>query len=77
MKEGMRVRVRVTAGARKETFVKKGSSMFEVSVKEKAKENAANGRVRTLFARHFGVPIKSVRILSGHHGKNKLLGVVA
>jgi uncharacterized protein YggU (UPF0235/DUF167 family) len=71
------VRVKVEAGARKETFEESAPGTFAISVKERAERNAANTRVRAIIARHFRVPLKMVRILTGHQGKNKTLQVLA
>ena len=70
------VKVRVIASARKERFEKTGSDTFAVSVREEAAQNMANLRVRELMAAHFKVPVKAVRIISGHHGKSKLMSVI-
>jgi uncharacterized protein YggU (UPF0235/DUF167 family) len=70
------VRVEVTPGARKESFVERDKNTFVVSVKEKAERNAANTRVRELLAMHFGTPLKAIRIVSGHRGKKKLVRVL-
>ena len=72
----MLVRVKVKAGARRERFAKVASRMFEIGVKEKAEMNAANERIQILVARHFSVPVKAVRIISGHHRPNKTLDVI-
>jgi len=72
----MLVRVRVKAGARKERFVETGEGKFEADVKEKAERNAANEGVIALIAHHFGVPKKSVRIVSGHRRPNKIFRVI-
>jgi len=76
MKEGVSVRVKVEAGARKEMLVQKGEHAFEIAVREKAERNEANERVRELIARRFLVNVSAVRISSGHRRKNKILSVV-
>jgi uncharacterized protein YggU (UPF0235/DUF167 family) len=65
--------VKVTAGARKESFKQKSEDHFEVSVREKAERNLANARVLELVAEHFRVPVHNVRIVNGHHHPSKLL----
>ena len=72
----MLVRVRVKAGARKERFAETAPGKFEADVKEEAERNAANGAVIALVAHHFGVPEKSVRIVSGHRRPNKTIRVI-
>ncbi|MES2023760.1 MAG: DUF167 domain-containing protein [Patescibacteria group bacterium] len=71
----MYIRATVTAGVRKESFVKKSKDHFEVTVKEKAERNMANKRVIELVAEHFKVPKNKVRIVNGHHHPSKLLVV--
>ena len=71
------VHVKVTAGARKETFSQKSEDHFEVSVREKAERNMANARVLELIACHFAVPTSKVRIINGHHHPSKLLVIDA
>ena len=67
------IHVKVTAGAREESFVQKSEDHFEVSVREKAERNMANGRVVELVAGHFKVPVSKVRIVNGHRSPSKLL----
>jgi len=67
------IHVKVTAGARKESFVKKSEDHFEVSVKEKAEMNRANVRILELVAEYFKVPKNKVRIVNGHKHPSKLL----
>ena len=69
------IHVKVIAGAGKESFVQKSEDHFEVSVKEKAERNMANGRVLELVATFFKVPKNQVRIVNGHRHPSKLLVV--
>lgn len=72
------IRVRVTAGAKKERFEaasKAGKDLFTAEVKEKPIHNAANKRVRELAAAHFRVPLAAVRIITGHRSHNKTISV--
>ncbi len=71
----MYIKVKVTAGTGKETFKKISDDHFEVSVKEKAERNMANGRVLELVARHFEIPKGKVKIVSGHHSPGKIFSV--
>lgn len=72
----MRVRVKVTPGARRERFEQKSEYEFKAAVKEEAEQNAANTRVQALVAHHFNVPVTSVRFLTGARGRSKLFEVV-
>ena len=69
----MYIHVKVTAGARKESWKKKSEDHFEISVKEKAERNMANIKVLELVASHFKVSLKNVRIVNGHRHPSKLL----
>ncbi len=69
----MYIKVRVTAGARKEEFTKVRDDLYEVKVREKAERNMANTRVIQLVANHFSLPVGKVKILNGHQSPSKLL----
>ena len=69
------IHVKITAGARKESFRKKSPDHFEISVREKAERNMANIRVLELVAKHFEVLVKKVRIVNGHKSPSKLIVV--
>lgn len=71
----MHVKVRVRAGARRETFEAESASSFKISVREKAAGNAANRRIIQLVAAHFNVSPKAVRLVSGHHSPSKLFHI--
>ncbi len=71
----MYIKVKVIAGARKESIEKTSSNSYNISVKEPAERNMANGRVVELVALNLGVPTKNVRITNGHHSPSKLLSV--
>ena len=71
----MFVKVRVTANAKREVFTQKTDISFAVSVKEPAKMNRANIRVRELIASHFSVSKGAVRIVNGHHSPSKILSI--
>ncbi|MDP2648798.1 MAG: DUF167 domain-containing protein [Patescibacteria group bacterium] len=72
----MRCRVKVSAGARRESLAEGKGGVLGISVREKAERGAANLRVRELVARHFGVSVKAVRIVKGHRGSSKTLEVL-
>jgi len=72
----MLVRVKVAAGARKERFIELMEHSFDIHVKEKAERNEANRRVEILVARHYRVPEKDVKIISGHTRARKTIRVL-
>lgn len=71
----MFIKAKVTAGARKEAFLKLGEDSFRISVRESAERNMANKRVIELVARHFAVTVGAVRLVNGHHSPSKILSV--
>lgn len=71
----MQIRVKVTTGAKKEILKKTSDNSFEISVKEKAERNLANKKVRELLSEHLSVPVRSIKMLTGHHSKGKILEV--
>lgn len=71
----MYIKVKVTAGARKEKFLQISEDHFEISVREKAERNMANARVREMVAGFFQVPIGKTKIISGHHSPGKIFSV--
>lgn len=71
----MYIKVKVTAGARKESLERISSDHFEVTVKEKAERNMANKRVMELIANFFELPTGKVKLVSGHHSPGKILNV--
>jgi len=71
----MYIKVKVTAGAKKDKIDKKRDDYYLVSVKEKAERNMANNKVRELMARLLGISTPSIRIISGHHSTSKILSI--
>lgn len=69
----MYIKVRVCAGVRRESLEEVSPTSFKISVREQAEGNKANARVREIIARHFNIPLKTVRIVNGHHSPSKLL----
>ena len=67
------IHVKVTTGAKKESFVQKSKDHFLVSDKEKAERNMANRRVLALVALRFKVLKNKVRIVNGYRHPSKLL----
>ena len=71
----MYIKVRVTAGSKRERVEEKSPDHLEISVKEPAEQNLANRRVIALVALRFKVPAGKVRIVSGHHSPGKILSL--
>ena len=71
----MQVRVRVTAGAKRETIEELSNTRLEIAVKQKPAQSAANARVVEIVARYYKVPKNKVRIVRGHATPSKILEV--
>lgn len=70
----MYLKVIVTPGAKRELIKEEGETLH-ISVREPAERNLANTRVRALIAARLGVPLGSVRILTGHRSRAKMISV--
>ncbi len=71
----MYIRVRVIPGARKERVIKEDENTFFISVKEPAEQNFANKRIREILAEELGLPLSSIKLLTGHHSSSKMYSV--
>ncbi|MBI3359221.1 MAG: DUF167 domain-containing protein [Nitrospirae bacterium] len=70
-----KVLVLVKSNSRKIGFEARADGSFSAAVKEPPVKGAANTSVARLIATHFNVPIRSVRLVTGHTGKKKLFEV--
>jgi len=73
--KSMYIKVKVSAGAKKESIVRISSDHFEISVKEKAERNMANKKVVEIIGDFFALSAGKVKIVSGHHSPGKILNV--
>lgn len=71
----MYIHAQVTPKAKEECVILKKEAYYIVHVREPAKDNRANERVRELLAKELHVPVGKVRIVNGHHSPSKLLSV--
>ena len=71
----MYVKVRVIAGAKKETVEEVSAGHFKISVREPAERNLANRRIVELVAAHYKRAAKQVHIISGHTSPSKILSI--
>jgi len=69
------IKVKVIAGAKKETIVKKTKDHFNIFVREPAERNLANKRVVELLRDYFKVYNGDVRIVNGHHSPSKIISL--
>jgi uncharacterized protein YggU (UPF0235/DUF167 family) len=71
----MYIKVKVQAGAKKESIIKKNKDIYYISVREPAERNLANKRVCEIIASIFEISIKNIRIISGHQSPSKILSI--
>ena len=71
----MYLRIKAIPGSKKEEVKAVKPDQLEIRVREPAERNLANTRILELVARHCGVPVGKVKILSGHQSRSKLLSV--
>jgi len=69
----MYIKVVAKTNTKKEIILEISKDHFEISVKEKAKNNLANKKIIELLMRHFKVAQNRIRIINGHHHPHKLL----
>ena len=71
----MYVKVRVTAGGKKEKVEKVAPDTYEMVVKEPVERNLANQRIRQILSEEYNVILGSVRIITGHHSQSKIFDI--
>lgn len=73
----MYIRVKAFPDAKKEHVEIDDAGRLRIFVREPAQDNRANKRILQLVAQNQNVPIDAVRLISGHHGPNKLLQILS
>ena len=71
----MYMKVHAIPGARKERVTQDDPTTFTIQVKEPAKQNLANQRIRELLARELGVTTSQVTMLTGHRSSSKMFSI--
>ncbi|OHA57110.1 MAG: hypothetical protein A2114_00795 [Candidatus Vogelbacteria bacterium GWA1_51_14] len=70
------IKIKVTAGARRESVEEVSENSYAVNVKVKAEKNQANIRALELLNNYLNLPPRSIRLISGHHHPHKLAEVM-
>lgn len=73
---GVSVIVEAIADASREKVEERGPHSLRISVKEPARGNAANARLRQIVALRYNVPIKNVRMRTGARSSRKRFDVI-
>lgn len=71
----MKISVTTKPKSRKELVKKISDFIYQVAVKEEAKEGKANKAVIESLAEYFKIPKSSIRILSGENIKQKIVEI--
>lgn len=71
----MYIKVRVTAGARKEKVERLDETTLVISVREPAARNLANKRIREILCKEYTVGSNAVRLVSGHQSQSKIFDI--
>ena len=69
----MYIKLKVIAGAKKEKVEVVSPDHINISVREKAEQNAANTRILEILREKF--PGRVIRMISGHHAPSKIVSV--
>lgn len=68
----MLIKVRVKTGVKNDSIRKIGDR-YNIAVREKPEQNAANLKVLALLAAELGIPTKKLRITKGQHSPSKTI----
>ncbi|MEX0931055.1 MAG: DUF167 family protein [Candidatus Paceibacterota bacterium] len=71
----MYIKVHAVAGARKEKVERQDQATFAISVREPAKQNLANKRIKEILCEEYTVEGSAVRLVSGHRSQSKIFDV--
>lgn len=71
----MYLRVKVVPKAKKEKIEKINGIGYIISVKEPARNNLANDRVKVILSKELKVSEKNIRLLLGHHSQHKMYSI--
>ncbi|HET7513356.1 MAG TPA: DUF167 domain-containing protein [Gaiella sp.] len=69
----LRLRVRVSAGARRSEVVGRHGDAWKLRVRSAPERGRANDEVLGLLARTLGLPARDVRLVSGHTSREKVV----
>jgi len=69
----MLIKIKVTAGSKKEKVEKKSDDLYLISVKEEAERNMANKRILEIM--HSLYPNSSVKLVKGQRSPAKIVEV--
>jgi hypothetical protein len=71
----MKIFVKAKPNSKEESIKKLSETSFEICVKEPPVKGQANAAIIVALAKHFGVPLSSVKIISGHTSRQKIVEI--
>ncbi|OJI06854.1 MAG: hypothetical protein COX02_00705 [Candidatus Vogelbacteria bacterium CG22_combo_CG10-13_8_21_14_all_37_9] len=71
----MYLKVRVIPDSKADLIEELKADLWRIYVREPAEHNLANQKVLSLVARQKGINPSSIRIVSGHHSRSKILSI--
>ncbi len=71
----MKLSIHAKPSAKEEKIEKISENEYKISVKEPAREGRANWAIERAIARHLGVAISRVRIVSGQTSRQKIIEI--
>lgn len=71
----MKIFVKAKPNSKAESIKKLSETNFEISVKEPPVKGQANVAIMVALARYFRVPLSSVKIISGHTSRQKIVEI--
>jgi uncharacterized protein YggU (UPF0235/DUF167 family) len=73
--ESTRLAIRVIPRAKRDEVGGERAGRLVVRTTAAPVDGQANDAVRKLVAAHLGVPVRRIAIVSGHHSRDKLVGI--
>jgi len=71
----MKIFVKAKPNSKEESIKKLSETNFEICVKEPPVKGQANAAIMVALTRHFGVPLSSIKIISGHASRQKIVEI--
>lgn len=71
----MKIFIKAKPGSRNVKVEKISDNIFAVWVKEPAEKGKANSAILKVLSKYFKIPLSSIRIVSGHASKIKIIEI--
>ncbi len=71
----MKFEIRIQPNAKKEGLSQMENGIWKLKVSAPALDGRANDRVIEFLSEILDIPMREIEILSGHHGRSKVIGI--